>query len=138
MSAALTGRAAALSGQERGRKSNVRLSGGESVSRISPLICLCGMRPLRAAALPVISRAKPHRAFHSPYYLSPKPHRDFRIPSYFSRNTERVLHLCKSSHAGFANVSSAFENRALFPLIEKGIPTHFKKPSRVLGCSHRT
>ena len=32
----------------------------------------------------------------------------------------------KSSHAGFANVSSAFENRALFPLIEKGIPTHSK------------
>ena len=48
--------------QERARKTNEWLSGGEFVSRSSPLICLCGMRPLRAAALPVKPRAIHYRS----------------------------------------------------------------------------
>ena len=57
MSAALTGMAAALSGQERAGKSYVRLSGEKLVSRIPSRTSLCGGRPLWAGALPVISRA---------------------------------------------------------------------------------
>ena len=68
-----------------------------------------GWRPLRAAALPAISRAIHWRAS--------------RIPSYFSRLCKHESQLYKLSYSCMADLISPYENVHFFRLPKKTFPT---------------
>ena len=112
--------------QERARKTNEWLSGGEFVSRSSPLICLCGMRPLRAAALPVKPRAIHYR---SSFALCPR-----RLAAVEGNGPPSQLRAMLKKHSSYRSHHSPATTTYIrhakhvrfFPHSERSIP-HFSK-----------